>query len=97
MRQKATEAVLAETVERLRAEGDSWWAGSEIAPIAHRRLSTFSRRNKSKHPSQEERALDLIKGLKAHFEPDEPYTHPNDWRALAQALLNAFDEHTERF
>ena len=46
------ENALAETVERLRANGDSWWLGSEMAPIAYRRLSSFTRRSKSKNPSQ---------------------------------------------
>jgi hypothetical protein len=34
----------------------------------------------------EARVLDLARGLQAHFEPDIPYTHPSDWRALAKSL-----------
>ena len=95
MDRKEIEAALAVVVERLRSEGDSWWAGSEIAPIAYRRLTTFSRRNKSrsknpKVPTDGNLIADLVEGLQSHFEPDVPYTHVNDWRALCTELVTAF-------
>jgi hypothetical protein len=85
------EAALIDAIERLRADGDPCWPGEEVAPIAYRRLTTFARRNRSKAPSEEHRVRDLVKGLQAHFEPDIPYTHSDDWRALAIILVTAFD------
>jgi hypothetical protein len=75
-------------VERLNAAGDNWgWAGQEIARTAIRRWSSYSRRHKkAKRVTDDARVLDLVKGLQAHFEPDIPYTHPTDWRTLAEAL-----------
>ena len=90
------ETTLARAVEQLRAEGDSWWRGVEIAPIAYRRWSTFSRRCKSKHPTEQDRISDLVKGLQAHFEPDVPYTHPNDWRHLGEILANVLQTTTHQ-
>lgn len=86
MPREGVEAELARAVERLRAEGASWWAGDVVAPIAYRRWTSFARRNKANHPNREQRVRDLAKGLQAHFEPDVPYTHPGDWQALAEAL-----------
>jgi hypothetical protein len=63
-----------------------WWPGLEMAPIAYRRWTTFSRRNKSKRPTMEERVLDLSKGMQAHFEPDIPYTSVSAWLNLASVL-----------
>jgi len=90
MTREDTEKALAETVDRLRDEGGSWWPGKEMAAIAYRRLATISRRNKTKQPSDEQRINDLAKGLQAHFEPDIPFTHPDDWRALAAELVTVF-------
>lgn len=92
MSDRATiEAQLSSVIERLRKAGDSWWPGNEIAPIAYRRLNSFGRRNQSKHPTQTERVNDLAKGLQAHFEPEVPYTHPNDWRHLALNLVESYE------
>ena len=60
--------------------------GVEMAPIAYRRWITFSRRNKSKRPTMDERVLDLSKGMQAHFEPDIPYTSVSAWLNLASVL-----------
>jgi hypothetical protein len=58
-----------------------------MAPIAVRRWSSFARRHsKSKHPTVEDRVLDLAKGLQAHFEPDTPYTPLSEWLHLAGIL-----------
>jgi hypothetical protein len=82
---------LVAVVERLNAAGASWgWPGVDIARIAVRRWDSYSRRhNKVKHVTDDARVADLAKGLQAHFEPDIPYTHPSDWRALATALAEA--------
>jgi hypothetical protein len=79
---------LVAAVERLNASGDSWgWWGAEIARVAVRRWGSYARRHsKAKRVTDDERILDLAKGLQAHFEPDIPYTHRSDWRALAAAL-----------
>jgi hypothetical protein len=84
---------LAAVVERLNAAGDSWrWPAVEIADIAVRRWASYARRHKkAKRVTTEGRVLDLAKGLQAHFEPDMPYTHPSDWRALAQALAQELE------
>jgi hypothetical protein len=81
-------ANLVHAVERLAASGDSWgWPGVDIARIAINRWNSYSRRHrKAKRVTDDVRVLDLAKGLQAHFEPDIPYTHPSDWRALAIAL-----------
>jgi hypothetical protein len=63
-----------------------WWAGVEIAPVAYRRFTTFSRRNKSKRPTMEERVLDMSKGMQAHFEADIPYASVSSWLNLASVL-----------
>jgi hypothetical protein len=57
-----------------------------MAPIAFRRWSSFSRRNKSKHPTADDRVLDLAKGLQAHFEPTQQYTPLSEWLHLAKIL-----------
>jgi hypothetical protein len=79
---------LVAVVERLNTSGASWtWPSAEIARIATRRWDSYSRRHsKAKHVTNDDRTLDLAKGLQAHFEPDIPYTHPSDWRALADSL-----------
>ena len=65
-----------------------WWPGVDMAPIAYRRWFSFSRRYKGKHPKMEERVLDLSKGMRAHFEPDIPYTSESAWLHLAQVLAH---------
>ena len=79
-------------IDALNASGDSWgWPPNEIGSIAIRRWRSFSRRNRSKSPTRDHRIKDLIKGLQAHFEPDIPYTHVNDWHALGEALADALE------
>jgi hypothetical protein len=75
-------------IERLKTIGDSWgWPSIEIAHIAFRRWESYSRRHKKAHrATNDERILDLAKGLQAHFEPNIPYTHPTEWRTLATVL-----------
>ncbi len=96
MKRENIEAALASAVDSMRAEGDSWWPGIEISPIAYRRMSTFSRRHRSsKQPTDDHRVSDLVKGLQAHFEPGTPYTHIDDWRSLAGVLFAVFVDLTD--
>ena len=90
MSREAVEQALAQAVEELRTRGDPWWPGEQVAPIAYRRWTTFERRNKAKRVTREDRVRDLVKGLQSHFEPETPYTHPNDWFALADVLAAVF-------
>lgn len=63
------------------------WPREDMAQIAIRRWSSYSRRHpKVKHPAEEDRALDLAKGLQSHFEPDIPYTPKSEWLHLAKIL-----------
>jgi len=82
-------------VEQLNAAGAPWgWPGVEIARVAIRRWDSYSRRHKkAKRTSMDDRVLDLAKGLQAHFEPDIPYTHPSEWRALGQALASELGQY----
>lgn len=91
MSREAVEQALAEAVEELRTQGDPWWPGEQVAPIAYRRWTTFGRRTRAKRVTRENRVRDLVKGLQSHFEPDIPYTHRNDWVALAEVLAAVFD------
>lgn len=88
-------ANLIHVIQRLNAKGASWnWSGTEMAVCAIRRWRSYARRHpKAKHPTNEQRVSDLAKGLQAHFEPDIPYTHPAEWRALAEALTVALQEY----
>jgi hypothetical protein len=83
-------ASLVSVIESLNAAGDSWgWPAEGIARIAIRRWGSYVRRHpKSQQIQYEMRVSDLAKGLQAHFEPDIPYTHSADWRALAGALAD---------
>src|SRR5205823_6586233 len=79
---------LVSAIEHLNAVGDSWgWPPGDIARIAIRRWDSYLRRHsKAKRFTDNERILDLAKGLQAHFEPSIPYTPLSDWRTLAEAL-----------
>lgn len=70
-------AALASVVDKISAsdEGMRWWPGIDVAAIAYSRWRSFARRNNGKTPTREQRVNDLIKGLRAHIEPDIPYTH----------------------
>src|SRR4051794_6819515 len=74
-----------------RTQGHPCWPGGQVAPIAYRRWTTFGRRTKAKRVTREDRVRDLIERLQSHFEPDIPYTPPNDWLALAEVLAAVFD------
>lgn len=86
-------AALAAVVDEISASGEGlrWWPGEKVAPIAYRRWRSYHRRNKSRATTREQRIVDLIKGLQAHFEPDVPYTHVTDWRSLAEPLATVLE------
>jgi hypothetical protein len=86
------EKALAAAIDTASQAGAPWWPGSEMAPIAFRRLTSFARRKKLKKPKLDDRALDLAKGLQAHFEPDIPYTHPSEFLHLARILVGVWME-----
>jgi hypothetical protein len=86
------EALLAEAVDDPR-NGGFWWPGKKMAPIAYRRWASFARRSRSKRPTDEERVLDLAKGLQAHFEPSRLYTPMAEWLPLAQVLADVLRTH----
>ena len=59
----------------------------EMASLAFRRWSSFARRHKkTKHPTFEDRVVDLEKGLRSHYEPDIPYEPPGEWMRVARFL-----------
>jgi hypothetical protein len=91
MSREAVEQALAQAVEELRTQGHPCWPGEQVAPIAYRRWTTFGRRTKAKRVNRDDRVRDLVKGLQSHLEPDIPYTHPNDWVALAKVLASVFE------
>jgi hypothetical protein len=87
MSRNEIEAALAAVIDAESAAGIQWWPGSEMASIVYRRWSSFPRRIKLKHPTDEDRAFDLAKGLRAHFEPDTPYTPMSEWLYLSRKLI----------
>jgi hypothetical protein len=90
------EAALAAAVDTESTVGLRWWSGAEMAPIVFRRWSSFERRNRIKHPTAEDRSLDLAKGLQAHFEPVIPYTPLSEWLHLARILAEVLGRDGER-
>jgi hypothetical protein len=90
MNRAEVEAALAAAVDAESRVGLRWWPGSEMAPIVFRRWASFTRRYKGKHPTDEDRVLDLAKGLQAHYEPDVPYTPLSEWLHLARSLAAVF-------
>ncbi|MCB9951684.1 MAG: hypothetical protein H6824_11945 [Planctomycetaceae bacterium] len=83
---------IADVVQILNAAGASWnWPVDQIGTIALRRWNSFPRRNKSKSPTRDDRIRDLIKGFQAHFEPDIPYTHVDDWRAIVEPIVDVLE------
>jgi hypothetical protein len=94
MSREALLSSLAAVVERVAAQGIPWgWPAKEIANIALRRWDSYERRHpKAKRKSENDRVLDLAKGLQSHFEPDVPYTPFSDWRCLAEALAQALEK-----
>lgn len=96
MSRKELEVALAAAIDAESAVGIPWGAGREMAPIAVRRWSTFARRNKAKRPTDQQRVLDLAKGLQAHYEPDVLYTPPNEWLHLAGILAGVFQKFDEQ-
>jgi hypothetical protein len=57
-----------------------------MAPIVYRRWFSFARRNRSKHPTQEDRIADLAKGIEAAFDAGGLYSPPGEMVDLARAL-----------
>jgi len=92
MNRSDVETVLAAAIDAESAVGIRWWPGQEMAPIVLRRWSSYGRRHKVKHPTVEDRALDLAKGLQAQLEPDIPYTPLSEWMHLARALAAVLDK-----
>jgi hypothetical protein len=86
MTRSEVETALAAVVDAESLVGIRWWPGKEMSPIAFRRWKSFSRRHKTKRPTDEQRATDLAKGLQAHFEPDIPYTPMSEWLHLSRQL-----------
>ena len=81
------ENALAAAIDGESQVGLRWWPGTEMAPVAFRRWSSFGRRHpKTKRVSAEDRVLDLAKGLQAHFEPNTPYTPLSEWLHLSGIL-----------
>ncbi|MBI1372296.1 MAG: hypothetical protein GC159_05985 [Phycisphaera sp.] len=89
--QEQVEAELADEIERFYREGDPWWPSEEVARIAYRRGSSFSRRTKAKHASRAQRTNDLMKGMQTHFEPECPGIAPSEWRELADRLVGVLE------
>ena len=99
MTRSEIEAALAAAIDAESLVGIRWWPGREMAPIAFRRRSSFERRwrgdkrrHRTKIPTLEDRAIDLAKGLQAHFEPEIPYTEFGEFVHLARILLNVFEK-----
>jgi hypothetical protein len=91
MARSDVENALAAAIDAESQVGIRWWPGSDIAPIAVRRWSSFARRHpKVKRPTVEDQVLDLAKGLQAHFEPATPYTPLSEWLHLAGVLARVF-------
>jgi hypothetical protein len=90
MGRNEVETALAAAIDAESIVGIRWWPGSEMAPIAFRRWSSFLRRNGAKHPTLELRILDLAKGLQAQFEPGGLYTPLSEWLHLARVLADVF-------
>ena len=93
MTREESEQLLAAAIDAESGRGSTWWPGVEMAPIAWRRWSSFARRHlKSKNSTNEDRALDLAKGLQAHFESEIPYTPLSEWLHLAGILVRVLKE-----
>jgi len=87
------EAALAAAIEAESNVGIPWgWPKSEMASIAYRRWFSFARRHRQKHPTTEDRVLDLAKGLQSHFEPDILYTPLSEFLHLGRILAAIFDK-----
>jgi hypothetical protein len=88
MTRSEIETTLAAAIDAESAIGIRWWPGSEMAPLAYRRWSSFARRHETKRATAEDRVLDLAKGLQAHFEPGVPSTSLSEWLHLARILAD---------
>lgn len=85
------ERALAAAIDAESQVGIRWWPGADMASVAFRRWSSFTRRHpKAKHLRAEIRVLDLAKGLQAHFEPNTPYTPLSEWLHLAAVVAGVF-------
>jgi len=90
MTRQDLENALASRIDEESQVGIRWWPGKEMAPIAYRRWSSFSRRHPQHRTTFNDRIRDLAKGLQAHFEPDVPYTPDAEWVHLATLLGDVF-------
>jgi hypothetical protein len=90
MTRSELESAVAAAIDAQSEVGLRWWSGSEMAPIAIRRWSSFARRVRRKNSKAEDRALDLAKGLQAHFEPAKLRTPLSEWLHLATILAKVF-------
>ena len=89
MNRSEIESTMANVIDKESVVGLRWWPGKEMASIAYRRWSTFTRRHKkARCMTNEDRILDLAKGMQAHFEPDFAYTPLNEWLHLAHKLAD---------
>jgi hypothetical protein len=92
MTRSEVEAALAAAIDAESDIGIRWWPGAEMAPIAVRRWGSFERRHRrTKHPTREDRILDLAKGLQARFEPEKLYTPFSEWLDLPRILADVFE------
>jgi hypothetical protein len=71
-----------------------WWPSEEMARIAVRRWNSFYRRNKIKRPTTDQKALDLAKGLQAHFDK-EKHDCTFDFVFLARILAKILAEKSQ--
>lgn len=86
MMRAEVEARLAAVIDAESKVGIPWWPGSKMAPISFRRWTSFARRHKTKNPTDEQRVLDLAKGLQAYFEPGFRYTPLSEFLHLARLV-----------
>lgn len=87
MDRSEVERELAALIDSESRNGMPWWPGATMAPVAARRWSSFDRRHpRAKRPTDEDRILDLAKGLQAQFEPDIAYNPQSQWLHLATVL-----------
>ena len=92
MTRSEVEAALAEIIDAESAIRIPWFPGSQMAPIAFRRWSSFGRRHWTKIVGVEDKVLDLAKGLQAAFEPDVARTPLSEYIHLARKLVEVFDQ-----
>lgn len=90
--------LLAEAADQLNAAGYGYgWPGNQIALVAVNRWESYSRRHPSaKRVTDDERVLDLAKGLQVRFEPGVPHSAPSYWYDAAATLVEVFLQQFDR-